>query len=325
MTIGTPHCGPRPAALAAVLALLAAALLTGGAEAANIYKYQDENGIWHFTDRPPDQEVEFETVYMEREVEPRIRLRQEGPKESPVYIVFNDFWGPAEIELSLLDAVNVLSEPHLPARFVVPGQTEQTLVGIGPLDSRRGFQFRLQMATVPGPPGPAPATELVLAPPFEAGQRYPVSQGFKGDRTHSTPDSEFAIDIVMPVGTPVLAVRDGVVMDVEEDFNRGGSDRDKYLDKANHVRILHEDGTMAVYAHLDLASVSVRPGGRIRAGQQIARSGNTGFSSGPHLHFAIQRNVGMQLVSLPFKFETATGLPAAPEEAQILQGTRNRR
>jgi murein DD-endopeptidase MepM/ murein hydrolase activator NlpD len=178
---------------------------------------------------------------------------------------------------------------------------------------------------VPGPPGPAPAGELVLAPPFEGGQRYPVSQGFGGDRTHTTPDSEYAIDIVMPVGTPILAVRDGVVMDVEEDFNRGGSDRDKYLDKANHVRILHEDGTMALYAHLDLASVTVRLGARIRAGQQIARSGNTGFSSGPHLHFAIQRNVGMQLVSLPFKFETAAGAPAAPEEAQILQGTRNPR
>ena len=311
------------AALVAVLATILAA--PAGVEAANIYKYQDENGIWHFTDRAPDEDIEFEVVYMEREPEPRIRLRQEGPKQNPVYIVFNDFWGPAEIELKLTDAVNVLSEPDLPARFVVPGQTEQTLVGIGPHDTRRGFQFRLQMASVPGPPGPAPAAELVLAPPFEMGQQYPISQGFGGERTHNTPDSEFAIDIVMPVGTPVLAVRDGVVMDVEEDFNRGGSDRDKYLDKANHVRILHEDGTMAVYAHLDLASVSVRPGARIRAGQQIARSGNTGFSSGPHLHFAIQRNVGMQLVSLPFKFETAAGAPAAPEEAQILQGTRNRR
>ncbi len=109
-------------------------------------------------------------------------------------------------------------------------------------------------------------------------------------------------------------------MDVEEDFNRGGADRDKFVDKANHVRILHDDGTMALYAHLDLASVSVRPGARVRAGQQIARSGNTGFSSGPHLHFAVQQNTGMKLISLPFKFQTAEGVPAAPEEAQILQG-----
>jgi murein DD-endopeptidase MepM/ murein hydrolase activator NlpD len=306
-------------------ALLAAALLLllpgGQTMAKNIYKYQDENGIWHFTDRAPEQDIRYETVYMEREPEPRVQMRQEGPKENPVYIVFNDFWGPVEIELKLEDAVNVIAEPPLPARFVVPGQTEQTLVGIGAEDARRGFQYRLQMASVPGPPGSRPAADVVLAPPFAAGEQFPVSQGFQGDRTHTTRDSEYAVDIVMPVGTPVLAVRDGTVMDVEEDFNRGGADREKFLDKANHVRILHEDGTMALYAHLDLASVSVRPGFRVRAGQQIARSGNTGFSSGPHLHFAVQRNVGMELVSLPFKFETTEGAPAAPEEARFLQGT----
>jgi murein DD-endopeptidase MepM/ murein hydrolase activator NlpD len=290
------------------------------AAAANIYKYQDENGIWHFTDRAPQDDIQFETVYMEREPEPRVRMRQEGPKESPVYIVFNDFWGPVEIELKLLDAVNVLSEPPLPARFVVPGQTEQALLGIGAEDPRRGFQYRLQMASVPGPPGQRPATDIVLAPPFAADEQFPVSQGFQGGRTHTTPDSEYALDIVMPVGTPVLAARDGTVMDIEEDFNRGGADREKFLDKANHVRILHEDGTMTVYAHLDLASVSVRRGARVRTGQQIARSGNTGFSSGPHLHFAVQRNVGMELVSLPFKFQTAAGAPAAPEESRFLRG-----
>ena len=130
------------------------------------------------------------------------------------------------------------------------------------------------------------------------------------------------VNITMPVGTPVHAARGGTVMDVEEDFNRGGTDRSKFVDKANHVRILHADGTMGLYAHLDLASVGVRPGSRVRAGQQIARSGNTGFSSGPHLHFAVQANVGMKLISLPFKFQTASGSPAAPEEAQVLRGLR---
>ena len=65
-----------------VAALLLASLLPVAAAAKNIYKYQDENGIWHFTDQTPAEEVEFETVYMEREPEPRIRLRQEGSKES---------------------------------------------------------------------------------------------------------------------------------------------------------------------------------------------------------------------------------------------------
>ena len=298
----------------------ASLLLPAVAGAKNIYKYQDENGIWHFTDQAPEETVQFETVYMEREPEPRIKMRQEGTKHSPVYILFNDFWGPVEIELKLTDAVNVLTEPPLPARFVIPGQQEQTLVGLGALDPQRGFQYRLNMSSVPGRPISTPVMDLVVLPPFAQGEQFPISQGFQGEKTHLTPDSEFAIDIAMPVGTAIHAVRSGRIMDVEEDFNRGGTNLEKFVDKANHVRILHEDGTMAVYAHLDLASVSVRPGARIRAGQKIARSGNTGFSTGPHLHFVIQQNTGMKLISVPFKFQTANGAPATPEVNQVLQG-----
>ncbi len=258
---------------------------------------------------------------MEREPEPRLRLRQEGTKESPLYILFNDFWGPVEIELKLLDAANVLSEPPLPARFVIPGQKEQILVGIGALNPNLGFQYRLSMASVPGPPIAEPVGGIVILPPFAPSEEYPISQGFQGDKTHTSPDSEFAIDIAMPVGTAIHAVRAGTVMDVEEDFNRGGTSLEKFGDKANHVRILHEDGTMALYAHLDLASVIVQPGARVRAGQKIARSGNTGFSSGPHLHLAIQQNTGMKLISVPFSFMTSEGQPKAPEEQQILHGT----
>ena len=101
--------------------ILVAALLPASVPAKNIYKFQDENGIWHFTDQAPDEEVEFSTVYMEREPEPRIRLRQEGKKESPVYVLFNDFWGPVEVELTLKESVNVLSEPSIARTFRDPG------------------------------------------------------------------------------------------------------------------------------------------------------------------------------------------------------------
>ena len=309
---------PERTTLACLFAALM--LLPTSVPAKNIYKFQDENGIWHFTDQAPAEDVEFETVYMEREPEPRIKIRRDGRKESPVYMLFNDFWGPVEVELRFEEAVNVLSEPTLPARFVIPAQTERTLVGIGPLDERQGFSYRLGLSTVPGTPMSQKIEGMVILPPFSPAEEYPVSQGFQGEKTHNTPDSTFAVDIAMPVGTAIHAVRSGTVMDVEEDFNRGGTDFDKFADKANHVRILHKDGTMALYAHLDLASVNVRPGARIRAGQQIARSGNTGFSSGPHLHFAIQQNTGMQLVSVPFQFRTPEGTTTIPQEQQFLKG-----
>ena len=56
-----------------------------------------------------------------------------------------------------------------------------------------------------------------------------------------------------------------------------------------------------LYAHLDANGVFVRPGQRVRRGQRLGLSGNTGFSTGPHLHFVIQANRGMRLESLPFR------------------------
>jgi murein DD-endopeptidase MepM/ murein hydrolase activator NlpD len=248
-------------------------------------------------------------------------MRMDGPESNPVYELFNDFWGPVEIELRLTDAVNVISEPPLPARFVVPGQTQRTLVGLGAMDPARGFSYRLQMTSVPGTPVPGIIENLVVYPPFPAGESYFVSQGFNGGKTHNGPDSAYAVDITMPVGTTIIAARAGVIMDVEEDFNRAGTDMQEFADKANHVLILHDDGTMALYAHLDLASVNVGRGARVVAGQAIARSGNTGFSTGPHLHFVIQQNVGMETRSVPFRFHQPAGETTTPEERQLLSGT----
>jgi len=73
---------------------------------------------------------------------------------------------------------------------------------------------------------------------------------------------------------------------------RGGVDRQRDGGAANIVRILHDDGTHAVYAHLNWNSIRVRPGDHVERGEYIADSGNTGFSSGPHLHFEIRGSNG---------------------------------
>jgi len=70
----------------------------------------------------------------------------------------------------------------------------------------------------------------------------------------------------------------------------------------NFVRIMHDDGTMGVYLHLMQGSVKVREGQRVLPGSALALSGNTGNSTGPHLHFVVQRNVGLALESIPFDF-----------------------
>ena len=65
--------------------------------------------------------------------------------------------------------------------------------------------------------------------------------------------------------------------------------------------MLHDDGSMGLYAHLQEGAVYVRAGDQVTLGQVIGRAGSTGYSTGPHLHFAVQVNGGMRLVSIPFR------------------------
>ena len=84
------------------------------------------------------------------------------------------------------------------------------------------------------------------------------------------------------------------------------------LDQANVVEILHDDGTIAAYAHLQWDSIRVRIGQHVARGEYIANSGNTGFTSGPHLHFVVWRNAGDADVSVPVQFGGSGGTAVTP-------------
>ncbi|MGW0534333.1 M23 family metallopeptidase [Streptomyces sp. NPDC003032] len=87
-------------------------------------------------------------------------------------------------------------------------------------------------------------------------------------------------DFAVPVGTPVAAVHGGTVVKAGPN---GAGDGPAY---GNAVVIKHSDGTYSQYAHL--SQVDVRVGQAVTTGQRVALSGNTGNSSGPHLHFEIR-------------------------------------
>jgi murein DD-endopeptidase MepM/ murein hydrolase activator NlpD len=149
--------------------------------------------------------------------------------------------------------------------------------------------------------------------PYEEGSTFPISQAY-GARltTHNDPASEHAVDFALPEGTPIVAARDGLIVDITLSNSRGGLDP-SLKSKANVVEILHADGTVANYAHLSQRSAPIKVGDRVRAGTLIGYSGDTGYSSGPHLHFAVSRpQIGtdgrLHQVALPVVFYA--GVPA---------------
>lgn len=287
---------------------------------ADVYRWTDEQGRLHFSDRPPEEGEDFETIGVPHEPRMMVTARRGGERHQPRHFFFNRYHGPAEIELSLAEADNVRSQPALPARFVLPGNRETGLVTFGANDPTRAFSYRLAYTLVPGAPQAGVPDDLDYYPPFARGETFGISQGIDDDDTHADPANRYAVDIVMPLGTPVLAARGGVVMETEDSFPDTGRKQARFMDRANYVRVHHDDGTMAVYAHLQQGSVRVTPGMKIPAGHWIGNSGNSGYSSGPHLHFVVQMNIGMALESLPLRFRRPEGGFMDPDRPQPLSG-----
>jgi len=87
---------------------------------------------------------------------------------------------------------------------------------------------------------------------------------------------------------------------------------------ANYVILRHDDSTCGEYLHLQKDSVLVEVGQKVKAGDKIGLSGNTGDSSGPHLHFGVFINRdGIDKQSIPIRWKTSEGSPDALVEGQI--------
>lgn len=131
----------------------------------------------------------------------------------------------------------------------------------------------------------SPCGVLELRLPYTAGESYRVIQGNDGHFTHADRD-RFAWDFDMPEGTPVLAAHGGVVVEVQDHHEVHGLDP-AMQERANLIVVDMGGGCFAVYQHLQPRSAAVREGERVGRGQLLGRSGNTGMSTHPHLHFEV--------------------------------------
>ncbi|MBT9572733.1 M23 family metallopeptidase [Pseudomonas umsongensis] len=271
------------------------------AMAVTIYKSTDASGVVSYSDRPTKGSSVF--TFRDRMVENLERqvylviMKKDGVDS--VY-VRNDLYAPVEIELSFTGLNNVSGAPSRPIRRVMPLRSSIRLAQLTPTRAGRPLAYLPKFEYSLGDPEGA-AVAYRYPYPWRGGP-FRVSQGAEGQYSHFGPRNRYAIDIAMPEGTPIIAARGGIVVKTENGQTGRGTDP-----SGNFVRVLHDDGTMGVYLHLQKGSVSVREGQRVVVGSPLALSGNTGNSSGPHLHFVVQRNTGMGLVSIPYQFKQPMG------------------
>lgn len=120
--------------------------------------------------------------------------------------------------------------------------------------------------------------------PYAVGASFKVYAATEHYRSSNGGVGLYAIDFIMPIGTKIFAARDGEVVSVQESFK----DWNNVDLEENYVFIKHDDGTVARYFHLTQNGALVKKGAKVKAGDLIGLSGNTGQSGGPHLHFDVQ-------------------------------------
>lgn len=222
-------------------------------------------------------------------------------------VAYNHGAASISVRVTLHRAENVSGLGQFPIVTVVPpGRTGIVLGTVVPANPAKNMSFRMDYHWGLGDFRAHPSPNARYRLPFRDGLTFLVSQGTGGPvSTHSEPGSLYAVDFSMPEDTPIVAARAGTVIYTEFAHTEGGM-TPEMEGQANVVLIQHADGTRAVYAHLAPGGVLVSPGQQVQEGEVIGLSGSTGFSSGPHLHFAVQqvRNTGDNFAyeSIPFKF-----------------------
>lgn len=129
--------------------------------------------------------------------------------------------------------------------------------------------------------------------PFAKGSKFLLIQAYNSKMSHT---KELSLDFKMNPGSKICAAREGIIIATKEDSDVGGLNSG-YLNEGNHIIIRHDDGSAAMYWHLQKDGVLVNTGDTVTKGQLIGYSGNTGYSAFPHLHFQVQDKNGNDMAT----------------------------
>ncbi len=211
--------------------------------------------------------------------------------------------------LKLKQLENLKSNMQLPLYIELPPHSKEKVLRLERIDTTKSARYRSRYGWVMGRASAQHDAGYRYLVPFKKGKKVRVSQGFNGKTSHNG-YSRYAVDFAVPVGTPIYAARGGVVVATKASGSKGALKRG-YGRYANYIVIEHSDGTLGKYYHLKKGGVRVQVGTQVKAGELIGYSGNTGYSSGPHLHFSVSKvdpKYRQRPITLPFQLQTARGI-----------------
>jgi murein DD-endopeptidase MepM/ murein hydrolase activator NlpD len=214
-----------------------------------------------------------------------------------------------------LDLTNMQFSEGDTRLFVIPANEEKMKVGVLTAEPGKRFKWSYQFKTTLGDVTKKHDADYVYDLPFAKGSRFKLFQGYNGSFTHR---NEKALDFTMPEGTPVLGAREGKVVRVVQHHNQHCTTED-CTQYNNVVTILHSDGSFATYAHLQYNGSLVKVGDEVKKGDKIALSGNTGYSSGPHLHFVCFQPEFGKYSTVETKFRMANNTVGNLSEGTVYQ------
>ncbi len=232
-----------------------------------------------------------------------IKVLKYSTNSGDIFTIKNNSYVPLEVMVTLDESTNVSAD--IPSVISLPSKSQKYGFKVCISNPSIPWNYKYSFNSAIGFSTNMHTGDGKYFLPFKAGETHKVTQGEMGTFSHF---GEFANSIDFDlIGEEFTAMRDGTVVFVKEDSNEGGADR-SFEDKANFVWILQPDGSISRYVHLQQNGALVNLGDKVKAGDIIGLSGNTGFTSGPHLHVQVVLQKGFSGIDLiPIRFDGIDG------------------
>ncbi len=220
------------------------------------------------------------------------------------------------VTLKLKKRENIKTDRRVPTYFELPAKSSKKVLHVSVKDRTKPIRFQSYFSWIMGSAS-AIHDNVAYTIPFAKGSKIHVSQGYNGKASHKNKN---AIDFAVKIGTPIYAARGGKVVALKESNTKGKFDK-SYGKYANYIIIEHSDKTLGKYYHLKQNGVVLNIGDIVKQGDLIAYSGNTGYTSGPHLHFTVTKvdeRVMNRQKTIAVRFRNGGKLIRTPKKGDII-------